>query len=217
MNLKLVPLYGGTVGGVRLSALRSIGGWNSDTLTEDTDATFRLVLNHWKVVYQNRSECYEEVPEYWPTRVRQIMRWAKGHNQALYQYVFPVIFAPRIPIAQRLDAVLLLAVFMVGPLMMLGWGCSILLFFLLPGVPQGLLIALSFAAYTALGNFAVFFEIACATYLDRSRRRVLILPLGLLSFTVNLFAISRATFEQIMAGILQLPLHWHKTERYRTW
>ena len=83
MNLRLVPQHGGTVAGVRRSALREIGGWNDNSLTEDTDLTYRLLLAGWKTVYQNRSECYEEVPETWPVRIKQIMRWAKGHNQAL--------------------------------------------------------------------------------------------------------------------------------------
>jgi cellulose synthase/poly-beta-1,6-N-acetylglucosamine synthase-like glycosyltransferase len=50
MNLRLVPQHGGTVAGVRLSALREIGGWNDRSLTEDTDLTYRLLLQGWKTV-----------------------------------------------------------------------------------------------------------------------------------------------------------------------
>ncbi|HKT33957.1 MAG TPA: glycosyltransferase family 2 protein, partial [Nitrospira sp.] len=39
MNLRLVPQHGGTVAGVRRSALIEIGGWNDSSLTEDTDLT----------------------------------------------------------------------------------------------------------------------------------------------------------------------------------
>jgi cellulose synthase/poly-beta-1,6-N-acetylglucosamine synthase-like glycosyltransferase len=86
MNLRLVPQHGGTVAGVRLSALREIGGWNDRSLTEDTDLTYRLLLHGWKTVYQNRSECYEEVPETWAVRIKQIKRCANGHNQAMVTY-----------------------------------------------------------------------------------------------------------------------------------
>ena len=87
MNLHLVPQHGGTVAGVRLSALREIGGWNDKSLTEDTDLTYRLLLNGWQTVYQNRSEykLHEEVPETWPVRIKQIMRWAKGHKSKCSQ------------------------------------------------------------------------------------------------------------------------------------
>ncbi|MCZ8256832.1 MAG: glycosyltransferase family 2 protein, partial [Polaromonas sp.] len=80
MNLNLMPQYGGTVGGVRLSAVAAVGGWHDDTLAEDTDITYRLMFNGWKTVYTNRSECYEEVPEDWSVRIKQVTRWAKGHN-----------------------------------------------------------------------------------------------------------------------------------------
>src|SRR5438045_9320310 len=83
MNLHFVPQYGGTVAGIRKSALDEIGGWNENTLAEDTDLTYRMLLAGWNTVYENRAECYEEVPERCPVRVRQFMRWAKGNNQAM--------------------------------------------------------------------------------------------------------------------------------------
>src|SRR5205814_9163297 len=60
MNLHFVPQYGGTVAGIRKSALDEIGGWNENTLAEDTDLTYRMLLGGWKTVYENRAECYEE-------------------------------------------------------------------------------------------------------------------------------------------------------------
>lgn len=65
MNLRLVPQYGGTVGGIRRRAVEAVGGWDVRSLAEDTDITMRLLLAGWKTVYQNRSECYEQVPETW--------------------------------------------------------------------------------------------------------------------------------------------------------
>jgi len=55
MNLHFVPQYGGTVAGIRKSALDEIGGWNENTLAEDTDLTYRMLLAGWKTVYENRS------------------------------------------------------------------------------------------------------------------------------------------------------------------
>src|SRR6202140_1560226 len=108
MNLRLVPQHGGTVAGVRLSALREIGGWNENALTEDTHLAHRLLLNGWKTVYQNRSECYEEVPEVWPGRIKQIMRWAKGHNQAMVTYGLRLLLGQnRATLRERIDGTLL--------------------------------------------------------------------------------------------------------------
>ena len=130
MNLRLVPQYGGTVGGVRASALRQVGGWREDSLAEDTDITYRLLLGGWDVVYQNRSECYEEVPENWPARIRQIQRWAKGHNQVLRRYIGRLLRHPgRVELRQLIDGVLLLGVFVVPLVLIAGWVCAIALFY----------------------------------------------------------------------------------------
>jgi cellulose synthase/poly-beta-1,6-N-acetylglucosamine synthase-like glycosyltransferase len=214
MNLGLVPQYGGTVGGVRREALLSVGGWRSDTLAEDTDMTFRLVLRGWEVVYQNRSECYEEVPESWPTRIRQIKRWAQGHNQALRRYAVRLIGQPStLTFGRILDGVLLLGVFAVAPAVIVGWLLAATLYYLGYLPPWGILVVLSVSAFSTLGNFAAFFEVATATRLDGSRNRVRLLPFLMFGFLVSLMAVTQVTLRRILFG--RGPLVWDKTERYR--
>ena len=109
--------------------MREIGGWNENSLTEDTDLTYRLLLNGWKTVYQNRSECYEEVPEIWPVRIKQIMRWAKGHNQAMVTYGLRLLLGKhRATLRERIDGTLLLGVYAMAPLTLSAgrwrWVCS---------------------------------------------------------------------------------------------
>ena len=215
MNLHMVPQYGGTVAGVRKSALDEIGGWNENALAEDTDLTYRLLLAGWKTGYANRAECYEEVPERWPVRVRQIMRWAKGHNQALTSYL------ARIPGGEvnwweRVDGMLLLGVYLMGPVLLLGWVLAVVLFYTGVEIGGGLTV-LALGAFTTLGNFAAFFEIAAAARLDGSRQRIRLLPLTLFGFTVSLISVSRAAWQQTRDFVFgQSELVWHKTERSRT-
>jgi cellulose synthase/poly-beta-1,6-N-acetylglucosamine synthase-like glycosyltransferase len=217
MNLRLVPQHGGTVAGVRLSALREIGGWNDNSLTEDTDLTFRLLLAGWKTVYQNRSECYEEVPETWQVRIKQIMRWAKGHNQALVAYGLELLFGKhRATLRERIDGFLLLGVYAMAPLTMIAWLLALALFYEGVAPFQGVIALLAFAAYSATGNFAAFFEIAAAARLDNSRQRVCLLPFLILGFVVSIFSVSRACADQLMAPITGAQFHWDKTERFRT-
>ena len=217
MNLGLVPQYGGTVGGIRLAALHSVGGWHDDVLAEDTDLTFRLLLGGWLTVYHNRSECYEEVPQSWAVRVRQIKRWAKGHNQALVRHGVALMTQRQIGLAERIDGLLLLGVYMMSPLLILGWLMSLLLYFtvsLEAATPA--LVVVAFMGHSALGNFAAFFEIAAAVHLDRSRQRVRLLAFNWLGFIVSAVAIARAVLEQ--AVLDRRPgrkFVWDKTVRYR--
>jgi cellulose synthase/poly-beta-1,6-N-acetylglucosamine synthase-like glycosyltransferase len=217
MNLHLVPQYGGTVAGVRKSALDEIGGWNENALAEDTDLTYRLLLAGWKTAYQNRAECYEEVPERWSVRIRQINRWAKGHNQAMTRYIASTAQCSELSWLERVDGTLLLGVYVMGPVLLFGWLLAVVLFYKGAEIGGGLTV-LALGSFTTLGNFAAFFEIAAAARLDGSRQRIRLLPLTLFAFTISLVSVSQAAWQQarerIFGGADQLV--WHKTERSRT-
>lgn len=216
MNLRGVPQFGGTCGGIRVSAMNAVGGWHDDTLAEDTDVTFRLLLGGWKTVYNNRAECYEEVPEEWGVRVRQVRRWAKGHNQVLYRCWRRVLQASHLSLRERLDGLALLLVFSVPPLLLAGWVLALVLYFMNAGAFVALFIpVLALVAYGALGNFAAFLEIVFAVLLDGHRRRIRLLPFNLLGFVVSLYAITHALFELAVARVTGHELVWHKTSRYR--
>jgi cellulose synthase/poly-beta-1,6-N-acetylglucosamine synthase-like glycosyltransferase len=217
MNLRLIPQYGGTVGGVRRAALFAVGGWDDDTLAEDTDMTFRLVLAGWEIAYQNRSECYEEVPETWGSRIRQIKRWARGHNQSLARHWWPLLKRPRhVRLRTMLDGHLLLGVYMVGPLLVVGWGLALALYYLGVQLATGLLAILAVAAYSTLGNFAAFFEVAAGARLDGSRGRIKLLPFLIVGFLVSLVSVSWATLAQVAMSWRRGNNHrWEKTERFR--
>jgi cellulose synthase/poly-beta-1,6-N-acetylglucosamine synthase-like glycosyltransferase len=213
MNMRLVPLYGGTVGGLRRSALLAIGGWNVNTLTEDTDVTFRLVLAGWEVVYENRSECYEEVPEHWDSRVRQIQRWAKGHNQALARHGFPLLKKRDATLSQRIDGMFLLGVFAMPVVILYGWMMALVAFYIDGTLLTGLIPVLGVSAYTSVGNFAAFFEIGAAARLDRVPKKILLMPLNILSFLVSLISVAEATVSQVVAPYVGRLFVWHKTPR----
>lgn len=212
MNMRLVPQYGGTVGGVRRAALESVGGWCEDCLAEDTDATYRLLIGGWKTVYQNRTECYEQVPDTWPMRIRQIARWAQGHNQTLWRHVRALLFSRRTTLSEKLDGLLLLGVYLMAPTLVLGWLLGIILWFM-GEFKASVLLILVVTSYGTLGNYAIFFEVAAATYLDGTRQRVRLLPFVFLGFLVSLFSITRATLWQIGHCGRNDRLLWNKTAR----
>jgi cellulose synthase/poly-beta-1,6-N-acetylglucosamine synthase-like glycosyltransferase len=216
MNMNLLPQYGGTVGGVRLSAVAAVGGWHDDTLAEDTDITFRLMLNGWKTAYTNRSECYEEVPEEWSVRIKQVTRWAKGHNQVMTRYWWQFATSRYLTLGQRVDGLLLMFVFVIPLIMLAGWLLALGLYFQNAGSLLSLLIPVfALMAYGTLGNFAAFFEIVVAVLIDGNRKRLRLLPFNLLGFFISLFAISGAVWSQVMDSIFKREMVWEKTVRYR--
>jgi cellulose synthase/poly-beta-1,6-N-acetylglucosamine synthase-like glycosyltransferase len=216
MNMHLIPQYGGTVGGVRLSALKAVGGWDDSALAEDTEITYRLLLGGWKTVYQNRSECYEEVPENWDARLHQVLRWARGHNQTAGRYCLSLLRSRRVSRFEKIDGLLLLGVYVMSPVLLLGWILAISLFYLGEQMMHGAIAVLAITSYGALGNFAAFFEIGSAARLDRRRQAVTLLPMNLWNFLVGLLVISRASLGQLFFRSNPDRLEWHKTERYRS-
>lgn len=216
MNLRLVPQFGGTVGGVRRIAMNAVGGWDENMLTEDTDMTFRLLIHGWKTVYTNRSECHEEVPEEWPVRVRQVKRWARGHNQVLARHAWSFLSSPMIRWRERIDGLMLLCVFVMPLVLLAGWLLAVALYFMGSSATLTLFIPLlALMGYSTLGNFAAFFEIVIAVLLDGNRNRIRLLPLNLLGFFVSMAAICQAVFGALADRLTGRGLVWEKTLRYR--
>jgi cellulose synthase/poly-beta-1,6-N-acetylglucosamine synthase-like glycosyltransferase len=192
-NLGFTAQFGGTVGGVRTAALEAVGGWNPESLTEDTDLTFALLLNGWKTAYVNRAECYEEVPRSWSVRSRQLSRWVTGHTACLHDYWLDILQSRFLTAAEKADALLLLAMYWTAPVLVFGWLASLVLFFL-PQANQApiLPLALAFLGYQLIANQATFLEIGIASMLDGTRNRALLMPLNLLNFFANTGAICNA-------------------------
>jgi cellulose synthase/poly-beta-1,6-N-acetylglucosamine synthase-like glycosyltransferase len=70
--------FNGTAGVWRRSAIDEAGGWQHDTLTEDTDLSYRAQLQGWKFVYLQDVECPAELPVEMTAFKTQQARWAKG-------------------------------------------------------------------------------------------------------------------------------------------
>jgi cellulose synthase/poly-beta-1,6-N-acetylglucosamine synthase-like glycosyltransferase len=70
--------FNGTAGMWRRIAIDDAGGWQHDTLTEDTDLSYRAQLKGWKFVYLQDVECPAELPVEMTAFKTQQARWAKG-------------------------------------------------------------------------------------------------------------------------------------------
>lgn len=215
MDLRTVPQFGGTVGGVRISAVQAVGGWSDDILAEDTDITMRLLIGGWKTVYNNDAACYEEVPEEWAVRLRQVHRWAKGHNQVLLRQLRAFLSTRSVTARERVDGFLLLTIFLLQPLLLMGWIIAVAMYYLNSAeimalfIPGGLLLA-----YSAAGGFSAFMQMAYAVVLDGHRQRLRLLPLQMFNFLASLPAVTAAFIAATTDRLTGKELVWNKTTRY---
>lgn len=214
-NLRLIPQYGGTVGGFRKKLILESGGFDTAVLAEDTELTFRLYINGWKVVYANSAECYEEVPETWAVRATQVRRWSRGHNSVCFRYIIPTILTKNMYTREKIDGILLLLVYAMPFMLALALLDSLALFFLGEmNVWSGWFVLLFVGAYNTYGNFAPFYEISSALIIDGVKKDVLLLPLLTFNFYFYLWNVSLGFLDAMVDLVSRRKVKWDKTVRF---
>ena len=95
--------FNGTAGMWRRQAIEDAGGWQHDTLTEDTDLSYRAQLKAWKFKYLQDVECPAELPIEMTAFKTQQARWAKGLIQTAKK-ILPTVMRSDIPFRIKLEA-----------------------------------------------------------------------------------------------------------------
>ena len=95
--------FNGTAGIWRRRAIEEAGGWQHDTLTEDTDLSYRAQLKGWKFVYLQDVECPAELPIEMTAFKTQQARWAKGLIQT-GRKILPRVLKSDQPFHVKLEA-----------------------------------------------------------------------------------------------------------------
>ncbi|MCC6581663.1 MAG: glycosyltransferase [Phycisphaeraceae bacterium] len=73
--------FNGTAGIWRREAIDTAGGWQTDTLTEDVDLSYRSQLAGWRFLFVPRVICPAELPPEMNAFKSQQHRWTKGSIQ----------------------------------------------------------------------------------------------------------------------------------------
>ena len=95
--------FNGTAGVWRRQAIDDAGGWQHDTLTEDTDLSYRAQLKGWKFIYRQDIECPAELPVEMTAFKTQQARWAKGLIQT-GKKILPRVLKSEQPLHVKLES-----------------------------------------------------------------------------------------------------------------
>jgi cellulose synthase/poly-beta-1,6-N-acetylglucosamine synthase-like glycosyltransferase len=95
--------FNGTAGIWRRNAIEDAGGWQHDTLTEDTDLSYRAQLRGWHFLYLPNIECPSELPVEMNAFKSQQARWAKGLMQTAKK-ILPRVLRSNEPAAVKAEA-----------------------------------------------------------------------------------------------------------------
>ena len=212
--------FNGTAGIWRREAIAASGGWQHDTLTEDTDLSFRAQLMGWKFVYLLDEDAPAEIPVEINAFKAQQRRWAKGVMQVGLK-LYPRIWRSRLPMRVRLEMffrltgnisypLMIVASFLQFPLLLVRYNSP---FYHLMVLDLPLLFFSSISVFLFYGT-AIW-------YLDRNRApRLLHLPLVMALGLGLAFSNARAVLEAlfgIKSDFVRTPKYSVEKTEDETW
>jgi cellulose synthase/poly-beta-1,6-N-acetylglucosamine synthase-like glycosyltransferase len=211
--------FNGTAGILRVKMIQDAGGWQHDTLTEDSDLSYRAQLKGWKFIYVPTIDCPSELPvDTYGFQVQQ-SRWAKGLTQTAMK-LLPSIMRAKIPLRHKVEAFLHLTPNISYPLMiiitLLLWPVTIVRFYM--GWMQMVTIDLPLiiATFWSLSTFYVVAQ----RELNRKtwKRSILVLPFLMAAGVALTLVNAKAVIEALLGiktGFARTPKYAvgeHKTK-----
>jgi peptidoglycan-N-acetylglucosamine deacetylase len=85
-TLGAVSVVPGAIGAWRTSAVREVGGYQTDTVAEDADLTMALLRRGYRVEYEDLALAYTEAPVNANGLMRQRFRWSFGILQSVWKH-----------------------------------------------------------------------------------------------------------------------------------
>ena len=212
--------FNGTAGIWRRRAIEMSGGWQHDTLTEDTDLSFRAQLMGWRFIYLLDEDAPSEIPVEINAFKAQQRRWAKGVMQVGLKMLRRIWAAP-LPLRVKPEMFFRLTGNISYPLMIL---VSLLQFPLLlvrynQGFYQLMMFDVPLLFFSTVS--VLFFYGTGVWYLDKRRTpRLLHLPLVMALGIGLAFSNARAVIEALIGyktEFVRTPKYRVEEQRDETW
>lgn len=122
--------FNGSAGLLRREAILKAGGWQSDTLAEDLDLSYRMQLAGYAAVYLRDLNVPAELPPTITSLKRQQGRWARGSIQTARKVMPSIIHSGSLSYSQKFEAVMHLTYYLVHPLMVASFLLAVIATFL---------------------------------------------------------------------------------------
>jgi cellulose synthase/poly-beta-1,6-N-acetylglucosamine synthase-like glycosyltransferase len=186
--------FNGTGGVWRKTTIIDAGNWQSDTLTEDLDLSYRAQLRGWKFKYLAHVTSPAELPAEVNALKSQQFRWTKGAIETARKMI-PEVWKSDIPLRIKIHSTFHLTNNIVFPFIILAGILNVpLVFIKQQGGHEAYFAIMSIFVIAFIGSF-LFYLISQKSVYPDWRRRIMLFPLfmaGSMGFAVNN---SRAVFE----------------------
>ncbi len=115
----LLMHFNGSGGVWRRACIEESGGWQSDTVCEDLDLSYRAQLAGWRCRFLPEVDCPSELPPQMLAFKQQQARWARGSAQCLRKLARPLLASRRMGPIRKLLGLLHLSGYFIHPLLVL--------------------------------------------------------------------------------------------------
>jgi cellulose synthase/poly-beta-1,6-N-acetylglucosamine synthase-like glycosyltransferase len=202
--------FNGTAGLWRRSCIDDAGGWQSDTLCEDLDLSYRAQLAGWQGLYLPDVDAPAEIPPQLAALKRQQGRWAAGSIQAFRKLALPVARSPR-PLSHKIEGWIHLGAYFCHPLMVLLLLLTLPLLWLGDTTANPLRWLLTYLGIVSVGPPLLYAVSQWELYRGQGwLRRLAVLPLLVLMGTGLALSNSAA----VARGLSGRPIDFRRTPKF---
>lgn len=94
--------FNGTAGVWRKECIYDAGGWESDTITEDLDLSYRAQMRGWEFKYLEEVGCPAELPVAMNALKNQQFRWTKGAAETARKNLWNFLKTPKLGLGTKI-------------------------------------------------------------------------------------------------------------------
>lgn len=205
-----IALLCGSAEAVRKSMLKKLGGWETGSLTEDTEFSLRCLKNGYKSVYLHDLEAKGEVPFTLKGFKRQQMRWAYGTTSAYMKHSKALLSSKLFSIRQKVFMSFILFGYITSPLLAILFISGTVSFMTNPPAPIDVMqFMVSFGRNMLLISGFLFAGIAAMREEHCLRHVPKLFVSSLTAGIFTSFFIAKAFFK----ALLRKPMTWYLIQK----
>jgi cellulose synthase/poly-beta-1,6-N-acetylglucosamine synthase-like glycosyltransferase len=202
--------FNGTAGLWRKSCIDDAGGWQTDTLCEDLDLSYRAQLRGWQGLYLPDVDAPAEIPPQLAAFKRQQSRWATGSIQAFRKLAGQVARSPR-PLGHKIEGLIHLGAYFCHPLMVLLLLLTLPLLWFGDTAANPLRWLLAYLGLASVGPPLLYAVSQWELYRERDwLRRMAALPLLVLLGT----GLALSNTAAVLRGLSRRPADFQRTPKF---
>ena len=202
--------FNGTAGVWRKSCIEDAGNWQSDTLTEDLDLSYRAQIRGWKFRYLNDFTSPAELPSEINALKSQQFRWTKGAIETARK-MLPEVWRARLPLSVKIHATFHLTNNLVFPFIVIAGILNVPLVYIKHGgMHDEYFTFMSVFVFAFIGSFMFYLFSQKDVYTDWQRRLILfpVFMAGSMGFAVN-------NSKAVIEGLFRKKSEFVRTPKYR--